>query len=83
MTDRDPQILPLFARAIWEIDQKKVADLGMETQVAGLGIDSVAMLEVIGFLEDELQVHLPEERLRDVVTVGDLADVIAAARAAD
>ena len=79
---RDPKVIELFARAIWEVDQKKFDDLTMDKPIAALGIDSVAMLEVIGFLEEELQIHLPEERLQQVQTVGDLADAIADVRAA-
>jgi acyl carrier protein len=79
---RDPKVIELFARAIWEVDQKKFDDLTMEKPIAALGIDSVAMLEVIGFIEEELQIHLPEDRLQQVQTVGDLADAIADVRAA-
>lgn len=80
-TTRDPKIVDLFAKAIWEVDQKKIDDLGMDKQIASLGIDSVAMLEVIGYLEEELEIHLPEDRLQKVQTLGDLADVIGEVRA--
>jgi acyl carrier protein len=53
----------------------------MDKPIASLGIDSVAMLEVIGYLEEALEMHLPEDRLQRVQTLGDLADVIAAIRA--
>jgi acyl carrier protein len=79
---RDPKIVELFAKAIWEVDQKKIDDLTMDKQIASLGIDSVALLEVIGFIEEELEIHLPEEKLQKVETLGDLADVIAEVRAA-
>ena len=85
MTDttnsRDPQVIELFAKALWEVDQKKIDDLGMDKEIAGLGIDSVALLEVIGFIEEHLELHLPEEKLQKVLTLGDLADVIAEVRA--
>jgi acyl carrier protein len=85
MTDshpgRDPQIVALFAKAVWEVDRKKLDGLEMDKQIASLGIDSIAMLEVIGYLEEALEIHLPEERLQQVQTLGDLADVIARVRA--
>ncbi|MBI5548379.1 MAG: acyl carrier protein [Deltaproteobacteria bacterium] len=81
-TGRDPRIVELFAKAIWEIDQKKIDGLSMDTQITTLGIDSVAMLEVIGFLEEELEIHLPEERLQRVQVLGDLADLIGELRPA-
>jgi len=74
---RDPAVIDLFAKAIWEVDQKKFDDLSMDKEIATLGIDSVAMLEVIGFLEEQLELHLPEDKLQQVRTLGDLADVIA------
>ena len=70
------KILSLFKTAVWEIDQKKLEDLKVEDKISALGIDSVAMLEVIGYLEDELDIHLPDEKLANVETVGDLAAVI-------
>ncbi len=79
---RDPEIIALFSKAIWEVDQKKIADLTWDREIASLEIDSVAMMEVIGYLEEMLSLHLPEERLQQVRTLGDLADVIADARAA-
>jgi len=74
---RDDGILAVFARAMWEVACQKADGLGLDTQVADLGIESVALLEVIGYLEDELGVHFPEARLREVRTVGDLADIVA------
>jgi len=71
------KVLALFKTAVWEIDQKKLEDLKVEDKISALGIDSVAMLEVIGYLEDELDIHLPDEKLANVETVGDLTAVIA------
>jgi len=67
------EIMDLFKQAIWEVDQKQLDDLELNHQISSLGIDSVAMLEVIGFLEDELEIHLP---------VGDLAMAVSKVRAA-
>lgn len=79
-TQRDPKVVDLFAKAIWEVAQTKIDDLGFDKQITSLGIDSVSMMEVIGFIEEELEVHLPEEKLQKVQTLGDLADVIAEVR---
>jgi acyl carrier protein len=78
----DPDILALFKKAVWEADQKKLDDLKPEDSINSLGIDSVAMLEVIGQLEDELQIHLSDESLATVQTVGDLARLIDKAKSA-
>ncbi|OGQ89817.1 MAG: hypothetical protein A2289_14580 [Deltaproteobacteria bacterium RIFOXYA12_FULL_58_15] len=76
------EIMDLFKQAIWEVDQKQLDDLELNHQISSLGIDSVAMLEVIGFLEDELEIHLPDEMLANVKTVGDLAMAVSKVRAA-
>ncbi|MGC4113238.1 MAG: phosphopantetheine-binding protein [Myxococcales bacterium] len=80
-TQRDPKFIELFSKAIWEVAQTKIDGLGFDRQIASLGIDSVSMMEVIGFLEEELELHLPEEKLQKVQTLGDLADVIAEVKA--
>jgi len=79
---RDPAIIEIFSKAIWEIDRKRFDDLSFEKDIPSLEINSVAMLEVIGYLEEALDLHLPEEKLQAVRTLGDLADVIAEVRAA-
>jgi acyl carrier protein len=74
-------VLALFKRALFEVDRKELTDLDPSAAISSLGIDSVAMLEVIGFIEEELAVHLSDEKLATVETVGDLARVILEARA--
>jgi acyl carrier protein len=75
--DNTAEILALFKAAVWEIDQKRLDELTADDAISSLGIDSVAMLEIIGYLEDELDIHLSDESLAKVETVGDLAAVIA------
>ena len=74
------EVIALFVKAIWEVDQKKLDNLSAAAAISSLGIDSVAMLEVIGYLEDELDIHLADDKLASVKTVGDLAAVILEAR---
>jgi acyl carrier protein len=78
----DTDVLELFKKAAWEVDQKKLDRIEMDEKISSLGIDSVAMLEVIGFFEEELDIHLPDERLARVETVRDLADLIKSLRSA-
>ena len=66
------EVVVLFKKAAWEVDQKKLDDLRLDDRISSLGIDSVAMLEVIGFFEEELEIHLPDEKLARVETLGDL-----------
>ena len=41
--------------------------------VADLGIDSLGVMEVVADLEDKFKLHIPDEALREVDTVADVA----------
>ncbi len=66
----------LFKTAAREFGEIDIADLDLTQPIAGLGLDSIAMFEVIGFFESQLGVRLPDEELAKVTTLQDLADVI-------
>jgi acyl carrier protein len=42
------------------------------TPLESVGMDSLAKLELIAILEDELSVRIPDEALREIKTVGQL-----------
>lgn len=44
--------------------------------VADLGIDSLGVMEVIADIEDAFKLQIPDESLRDVDTIGDVATAI-------
>lgn len=46
--------------------------------IADLGIDSLGVMEVVAELEDVFELHISDADLREVVTLGDVADAIAA-----
>lgn len=70
-------LLEIFKEAAWEVDQRRFDDISLETKITDLGIDSVVMLEIFGYVEDELDVYLAQEDLADVKTLKDLSDLIA------
>lgn len=71
------EIIELFKKAAWEVDRKEFETLDLDAKISELGIDSVAMLEVIGYLEEELDVHLPDEKIARVQNLRDLTTLIA------
>ena len=77
-SETNSTLLDLFCKAAWEVDRKKWDALDIDAKVSALGIDSVAMLEVIGYIEEELNVHVADEKIARIETVRDLVDVIAA-----
>ena len=44
---------------------------------ADLGLDSLAVMEIIADIEDAAGVHVPMEALANIVTVDDVADALA------
>lgn len=72
----EAKVVSLFEKAAWEVARKKYDSLKVEQKISELGIDSVAMLEVIGFVEEELEIHLPDEKIARVQTLADLSNVI-------
>jgi acyl carrier protein len=75
MTNND--IITLFKQAVREVDQNsKLDDLTPSTEIANLGLDSVMTMEVIGVLEEKLNVRFPDEELATLKSVGDLTSLI-------
>jgi acyl carrier protein len=51
--------------------------------VADLGVDSLGVMEVVAELEDKFKLTIPDEALREVDTIGDVAKAIEARLASD
>jgi acyl carrier protein len=69
-------IISLFSKAAFEVNGKTFQNLSPSTAIASLGMDSVAIMELIGFLEEQLALRLPDEELAQVYTLADLEAVI-------
>lgn len=51
--------------------------------VGDLGIDSLGVMELIQNIEDRFEIHIPDEALQEVGTVGDVAKAIVGRLEAD
>lgn len=69
-------VLQLFAQAALEVNGKKLEGLTKETVISKLGLDSVAVMELVSFLEEKLNIRMPDEDLAKVQTLGDLGEVV-------
>lgn len=76
MLRSDEDIIKLFKAAVFEVDQKKLGEVTPSTEIAQLGLDSVATMEVIGALEEKLSVRFPDEELATLKSVGDLTALV-------
>jgi len=70
-------ILDMFKQAALDVDNRKLPQLTRDTVIATLGMDSVAVMELVSYFEEKLGVRIPDEELARIRTVGDLRDTIA------
>ncbi len=69
-------ITQLFSQAALEVNGKKLDGLTKDTVISKLGLDSVAIMELISYFEEKLSIRLPDEDLANVKTLGDLGTVV-------
>ena len=48
----------------------------MQLGAESLGLDSVAIMELVSFFEEKLNIRMPDEDLAKVQTLGDLGAVV-------
>jgi acyl carrier protein len=70
------ELLDAFCRTATEVAEKEFVGVAETTPIAELGIDSLGMLEIIGSLERELKIHIPDESLAGIQTVKDLLNAV-------
>lgn len=76
--------MSLIHDAIKAVDSSKVSKLhkvSSKTEIRELGMDSVATMEMVAYLEDALKTQFPDEVLVQVNTFGDLEALITKAQA--
>jgi acyl carrier protein len=69
-------VTQLFTQAAFEVSGKKLDNLSKDTVITRLGLDSVAVMELVSYVEDKLEIRLPDEDLARVQTVGDLGALV-------
>ena len=69
-------IIELFSQAALEVNGKKLDGLTKDTVIAKIGLDSVAVMELVSFFEEKLNIRMPDEDLAKVQTLGDLGNVV-------
>jgi acyl carrier protein len=67
----------MFKQAAFQVDNRRLPDLRSETVIASLGMDSVAVMELVSYFEEKLAVRIPDEELSRIKTVRDLRDAVA------
>jgi acyl carrier protein len=72
-----PELLQIFRTTASEIAEKDLKNIEETRVIAELGIDSLELLEVIGSLERDLNVRIPDDQLVGIQTVGQLITLVA------
>ena len=75
-TPTRPELLVLFQKTATEIVEKDFSTLTESAKLADLGIDSLGMLEIIGSLERQLKIQIPDDALTGLATVADLIGAV-------
>ena len=67
-------LLELFKDVAQRVDKRALPNVSRSSKISDLGIDSLSVMQIIGELETELGIMIPDEDLVEIVTVGDLCD---------
>jgi len=70
------QLIATFQRVASEVAERQFPTLKGETVIADLGIDSLAMLEIVGAMEREFKVQIPDDQLVGLQTINDLIGLL-------
>jgi acyl carrier protein len=77
MTDKK-NLLEMFKVVAARVDKREFPQVNGESVITDLGIDSLSMMQIVGEMETELGIMIPDEDLVELITVGDLCNKIAA-----
>ena len=73
----DQEIVELFKTSVKEVDNNvKLDEVDINTDISGLGLDSVMTMEVIGVMEEKLNIRFPDEDLATIKKMSDLAALV-------
>lgn len=74
MADKD--VLQMFKTVAERVDKKSFNEVTRESVITDLGVDSLSMMQIVGEMETELDIQIPDEDLVEIVTVGDLCSKV-------
>jgi acyl carrier protein len=70
------ELLTLFRVTATEVVEKDFHHVAESSSIGDLAIDSLGILEIVGSLERQLRIQIPDERLSGVQTIRDLLDEV-------
>jgi 8-amino-7-oxononanoate synthase len=76
MQSTDQNLIGVLKAAVYDVSLRELEDVNAETKISELGLDSVAMMELIGVLEETLSIRIKDEEVSSLGCVGDLLDLL-------
>jgi len=76
MENTDQQLIEILRAAVYDVSLEEPGDVTPATGISELGLDSVAIMELIGVLEEDLSIRIRDEDVAGIKTVGDLLNLI-------
>ena len=70
------ELLGMFQKTATEVVEREFPTISERTVISELGIDSLGMLEIVGSMERQLRIQLPDEALAGIQTVADLISLV-------
>ena len=70
------QLLDLFRNMATEIAERELGEVREDSVIANIGVDSLAMLELVGEMERRLSLQIPDDQLVGIETVSQLLDLV-------
>lgn len=70
------ELLDIFQKTATEVVERDFPTISESTVISELGIDSLGMLEIVGSMERQLKITLPDETLAGIQTVKDLIELV-------
>jgi acyl carrier protein len=71
-------LLEMFKTVAARVDKRDFPQVTDGSVITDLGIDSLSMMQIVGEMEQELGIMIPDEDLVELVTVGDLCKKVEA-----
>jgi len=75
-------LLEMFKTVAARVDKRPFPHVTPASKISEIGIDSLTLMQVVGELETELGIVIPDEDLVELITVGDLCKKVEARLAA-
>ena len=69
-------VIALFQKAALEVSGKQLSGLTPDTVISKLGLDSVAVMELVSYFEEKLTIRMPDEDIAQLKTLGDLEKLV-------